>query len=137
MKVRAIHWTLALGGVAVVAAWILFARVDRPPGHAAEYRLRPDDADVVALGQRVYQAHCVACHGAQAKGNPAMGAPNLTDNIWLYGGLKKTIMETIEKGRAGRMPAHAEFLGEAKVHLLAAYVYSLSHPVEGSPAGSR
>ena len=58
----------------------------------------------------------------------AMIMTMLTDNVWLYGGSKKTIMESIEKGRNGRMPAHAEFLGEAKVHLLAAYVYSLSHP---------
>jgi len=114
-----------------------------PDGTAnvAEYVLslsgRSVNATVAATGKEKFMQLCVACHGPDGKGNPAMGAPNLTDNIWLYGGLKKTIMETIEKGRAGRMPAHAEFLGEAKVHLLAAYVYSLSHPVEGSPAGSR
>jgi cytochrome c oxidase cbb3-type subunit 3 len=73
----------------------------------------------------------VACHGADGKGMQALGAPNLTDNIWLYGGSKQRIMESIDKGRSGRMPAHAEFLGEAKAHLLAAYIYSLSHPVAG------
>lgn len=85
----------------------------------------------VAAGKEKYQQLCVACHGAEGKGNVAMGAPNLTDNAWLYGGSKKTIMESIEKGRAGRMPAHAEFLGEAKAHLLTAYVFSLSHPLDG------
>jgi cytochrome c oxidase cbb3-type subunit 3 len=89
---------------------------------------------VAAAGKAKYQQLCVACHGADGRGNQALGAPNLTDNIWLYGGSKKTITETVEKGRAGRMPAHAEFLGEVKVHLLAAYVYSLSHPVEGDRA---
>jgi len=85
----------------------------------------------VAAGKEKFQQLCVACHGPEGKGNVAMGAPNLTDNVWLYGGSKKTIMESIEKGRAGRMPAHAEFLGEAKAHLLTAYVFSLSHPLDG------
>ena len=86
---------------------------------------------VAAAGKEKFQQLCVACHGADGKGNTAMGAPNLTDNVWLYGGSKPSIMESIEKGRNGRMPAHAEFLGEAKAHLLAAYVYSLSHPAPG------
>jgi len=85
----------------------------------------------VAAGKEKFQQLCVACHGPEGKGNVAMGAPNLTDNVWLYGGSKKTIMESIEKGRTGRMPAHAEFLGEAKAHLLTAYVFSLSHPLDG------
>jgi cytochrome c oxidase cbb3-type subunit 3 len=54
------------------------------------------------------------------------GAPNLTDNKWLYGGSQKRVLESVSKGRGGVMPPHGEFLGEAKVHLLAAYVYSLS-----------
>jgi len=89
---------------------------------------------VAESGKARYRELCVACHGADGKGNQALGAPNLTDNIWLHGGSKQAIMESIDKGRAGRMPAHAEFLGEAKAHLLAAYVYSLSHPAPGSPA---
>lgn len=70
---------------------------------------------------------CAACHGAEGKGNPAMGAPNLTDRTWLYGGSVDTIKETITKGRTNQMPAFSEFLGDAKVHLLAAYVWSLSN----------
>ena len=69
---------------------------------------------------------CAACHGPDGKGNQTIGAPNLTDNIWLFGGSEKTVMETIIKGRISQMPAHKDLLGEAKVHLLAAYVYSLS-----------
>lgn len=72
-------------------------------------------------------AACVACHGADGKGNAAMGAPNLTDKTWLYGGSADTIMETIRKGRNNQMPAFKDFLGEDKVHLLAAYVWSLSN----------
>jgi cytochrome c oxidase cbb3-type subunit 3 len=82
--------------------------------------------NAAAAGKEKYQQLCVACHGADGKGNAQIGAPNLTDEVWLYGGTQKDIMETVEKGRAGRMPAHAEFLGDAKSHLLAAYVYSLS-----------
>jgi cytochrome c oxidase cbb3-type subunit 3 len=70
---------------------------------------------------------CVACHGAAGKGNSALGAPNLSDKTWLYGGSVATIMETIRGGRNNVMPAFGEFLGEAKVHLLAAYVWGLSN----------
>lgn len=84
------------------------------------------DAIIAAKGKSVYQTNCAACHGAGGKGNQAMGAPDLTDTVWLYGGSQKRVIESIAKGRRGRMPPHREFLGEAKVHVLAAYVYSLS-----------
>lgn len=72
-------------------------------------------------------ALCIGCHTASGGGNPALGSANLTDKIWLYGGSVETIMETLEKGRNNTMPAFQEFLGDAKVHVLAAYVWSLSH----------
>lgn len=71
-------------------------------------------------------AICSACHGIDGKGNQMLGAPNLTDNIWLYGGNKKTVTQTLYYGRNGVMPAFKETLGEDKVHVVAAYVYSLS-----------
>ncbi len=78
-------------------------------------------------GKDAFQsAGCIACHGPDAKGNNAMGAPNLTDGTWLYSSNEQTIIEGITKGRNNRMPAHKEFLGDAKVHLLAAYVVGLS-----------
>ena len=89
---------------------------------------RKVNADAAAAGKEKFQQLCVACHGADGKGNQAIGAPNLTDNVWLYGGSQQAIMKTINEGRSGRMPAHGDFLGEAKVHLLAAYIYSLSNP---------
>jgi cytochrome c oxidase cbb3-type subunit 3 len=79
-----------------------------------------------AFGKEKFGA-CAACHGANGDGNPALGTPRLNDKIWLYGGSADTIMETIRKGRNNTMPAFHEFLGEAKVHLLAAYVWSLSN----------
>ncbi len=79
-----------------------------------------------ALGKNKFGA-CAACHGADAHGNQALGTPNLSDKIWLYGGSTETIMETIRKGRNNTMPAFEDFLGNDKVHVLAAYVWSLSN----------
>lgn len=80
----------------------------------------------VAYGKELFMQTCVACHGAEGKGNPAMGAPNLTDKTWLHGSDEPLVMETIAKGRNSHMPAHKDLLTEAKIHLLTAYVLSLS-----------
>jgi cytochrome c oxidase cbb3-type subunit 3 len=81
-----------------------------------------------ALGKDKFATICAACHGADGKGNQTIGAPNLTDAVWLFGSSEATITETIMKGRTSVMPAHKDFLGEAKAHLLAAYVWGLSNP---------
>ena len=100
----------------------------------AEYTLslsgRDHDAEAAARGKVHFDTLCVACHLPDGSGNQALGAPNLTDRIWLYGGSSKSVIESIAKGRAGDMPAHQEFLGEPRVHILAAYVYSLSQELE-------
>ena len=88
---------------------------------------RDVDAKLAAAGKEKFDMFCVGCHMPGGTGNQALGAPNLSNNIWLYGGSPRSIKETIAKGRNGRMPAHSEFLGTAKSHILAAYVYSLSH----------
>ncbi len=79
-------------------------------------------------GKALFAQNCAACHGAEGKGNPALGAPNLTDKVWLYGSTEPVIIETITRGRNNVMPANKDFLGEARVHILAAYVYGLSNP---------
>ena len=76
--------------------------------------------------QPMFVALCSACHGADGTGNQIFGAPNLTDDIWLYGGSTETIRETIVNGRNGLMPAHGDLFGENRTKILAAYVYSLS-----------
>lgn len=81
-----------------------------------------------ARGKEIFAQTCAACHGPEGKGNPALGAPNLTDGTWLYGSGEPTIIETITLGRNNQMPAHKELLNEAKIHLLAGYVFSLSQP---------
>ena len=84
----------------------------------------------IEQGQKIFAANCVVCHGPEAKGVTAMGAPNLTDNVWLYGSSFAQIQQTLRYGRNGRMPAQEAILGNDKVHLLAAYVYSLSQQPE-------
>lgn len=84
------------------------------------------DPILAAKGKEKYGAVCIACHGPDGKGMQALGSPNLTDKVWLYGASEATIIETITKGRQNKMPAWKEFLGEGKVHLLAAYVLSFS-----------
>jgi cytochrome c oxidase cbb3-type subunit 3 len=83
-------------------------------------------AEAGADGKEKFQQVCAACHMPDGTGNPALGAPNLANDSWLYVGSRGGIKQTIMEGRQGQMPAHAEFLGEAKIHVLAAYVYSLS-----------
>jgi cytochrome c oxidase cbb3-type subunit III len=80
----------------------------------------------VAAGKALFLTDCVACHGAAGKGNQALGAPDLTDQIWLYGGSVDAVRTSIARGRQGQMPAQLARLGEERVRLLAAYVLSLS-----------
>jgi cytochrome c oxidase cbb3-type subunit 3 len=84
----------------------------------------------VSRGSEVFKANCAACHGAEGKGMAAMGAPNLTDKVWLYGGSEATIIESVLKGRNGVMPAHETILTPEKIHLLTAYVWGLSNVKE-------
>ncbi|HMM15073.1 MAG TPA: cytochrome-c oxidase, cbb3-type subunit III [Parvibaculum sp.] len=83
------------------------------------------DANAAKRGAEVYAQNCVSCHGADAKGNQELGAPNLTDAIWLYGGDKASLVATISHGRNGVMPAWGARLGTGTVKELALYVHSL------------
>ena len=87
---------------------------------------RKFDEAAASAGEKTFNALCTSCHGEGGVGNPQLGGPNLTDKIWLYGGSPKAIEASIADGRKGEMPPHADFLGEAKSHLLAAYVFSLT-----------
>jgi len=94
----------------------------------------PHDTLKAQLGKPIFAANCAACHGAEGKGNQAIGAPNLTDNIWLYGSSETTIVEGITRGRHLNitdghlpMPAFGPTLGPAKIKMLASYVWGLSN----------
>lgn len=119
-----IAWKTMLGGeqgVQEVAAYVLSLNPDRAD---------KVDAELAAQGEAKF-AMCAACHGADGKGSAAMGiplgAPNLTDNIWLYGGSERAVQESIRNGRAGVMPAWDQILGKDKIRVISAYVYSLSN----------
>ena len=84
------------------------------------------DAALAEKGKERYATVCAACHMPDGTGNQMLGAPNLTDDTWLYGGDIEDIKTTLYKGRNGQMPAFKDLLGDAKIHLLTAYVYSLS-----------
>ena len=113
-------WEGALGGdqgVKEVAAYVI------------SLSGRSVDPELAKAGKGKF-ALCAGCHGPDGQGSLALGmplgAPNLSDNIWLYGGSKRVVEESIRNGRAGVMPAWKDILGEEKVHLVSAYVYSLS-----------
>ncbi|GLO24055.1 cytochrome-c oxidase, cbb3-type subunit III [Pseudomonas putida] len=114
-------WAEVIGdqGVADVAAFVLTNLDGRslPEGNKAD----------VVRGKEIFAANCVACHGPEGKGTPAMGAPDLTHpQAFIYGSSFAQLQQTIRYGRQGQMPAQADIQGNDKVHLLAAYVYSLS-----------
>jgi cytochrome c oxidase cbb3-type subunit 3 len=83
------------------------------------------DAAAIDRGRTIFAEQCSACHGETGKGSTEMGAPNLTDGIWLYGNRKADIVETIRTGRGGVMPAWDGKLDPATIKMLAIYVHSL------------
>lgn len=125
-----IQTTILHGRQAVMPSWEAALGGERGVDEVTQYVLslsgRATISELADEGKKKFEIFCVACHGADGKGNTALGAPNLTNDTWLYGGSLTRIAESIAKGRNGVMPAQGEFLGEAKVHLLAAYIYSLS-----------
>ncbi|WP_449434150.1 cytochrome-c oxidase, cbb3-type subunit III [Pseudomonas putida] len=118
-------WAEVIGeqGVADVAAYVL-SNLD---GRSLAQGIKADPAQ----GKQIFAANCVACHGPEGKGTPAMGAPDLTHpRAFIYGSSFAQLQQTIRYGRQGQMPAQADIQGNDKVHLLAAYVYSLSQDTE-------
>jgi cytochrome c oxidase cbb3-type subunit III len=95
----------------------------------------PHDSVRAQLGKGKFAA-CAACHGPEGKGNQAMGAPNLTDDTWLHGWGEQAVMNMVNGGKTNQMPAQEGKLTEAQIHVLASYVWGLSHkPV--IPAAAR
>lgn len=118
------------------------SRMSQMPAFGRDGILQPNDIAAVAAyvrtlshqqrpnalsakGAQVFAQNCVSCHGPDGKGNRQVGAPNLTDAIWLYGGDAGTIRETLTNGRSGVMPHWAGRLDPATIKMLAAYVHSL------------
>jgi len=100
--------------------------VDQVAEYVFKLSGREHDEAKANVGAQTYATYCVACHGVEGKGVAAMGAPNLTDGVWLYGGSPSLVRHSIRNGRNGNMPAQADKLKAEKIHLLTAYVYNLS-----------
>jgi cytochrome c oxidase cbb3-type subunit 3 len=88
----------------------------------------PHNAVYAQLGKAQFTTVCAACHGADGKGNQALGAPNLTDKVWLHGWGEQSITRIINNGLNNAMPAQNRLLTPEQIHVLAGYVWSLSHP---------
>jgi len=86
-----------------------------------------DGMDTSSPAHTKYMQLCVACHGPDGKGMQALGAPNLVDDVWLYGSSPTEIRKSIVEGRNGAMPANGDLIGNDRARILAAYVYSLSN----------
>jgi cytochrome c oxidase cbb3-type subunit 3 len=125
-----IKQTIANGRQAVMPPWAAVLGEDGTKD-MAHYVLSLNgntfDSLRAARAKEKFLTICAACHGAEGKGNPAIGAENLTKVVLLYGADEPALIETIGKGRTSTMPAQKELLSEAKVHILAAYVWSLSN----------
>jgi len=124
-----IEETITNGRVGVMAAW-KEALGDDGVREVAQYVLslsgRATRPDLVAAGREKYEMVCFTCHKKDGSGNQLLGAPSHLDDVWRWGGSEAAITASIANGRRGVMPAHGDFLGPAKVHLLAAWVYGLS-----------
>lgn len=124
-----IKTTLMHGRKGAMPAWIDTLGEDgvqEVTSYALSLSGRKVNAKEAAAGKQRFVV-CAACHGTDGKGNPAFGAPDLTDNIWLYGGSRRAVVDTITHGRQGVMPAWDNILGEEKVQLISAYVWGLSN----------
>lgn len=121
--------TLINGRQAAMPAWQGIIG-EKGIANVTEYVLsmsgREHDAAKAVVGKTLYEQNCAACHNVNGTGNLALGAPNLTDDIWLYEGSPEGIRQTLRMGRNGVMPAQKDRLRDDKIHLLTAYVYSLS-----------
>ena len=125
----AIKTALVQGRRAAMPAWDAILG-DQGIAEATAYVLslngRDADEALVAAGEKHFATYCAACHGADGKGNYALGAPNLTNGVWLYGGTAEQIAHSLRAGRNGVMPAFSETLSEDKIHILTAYVFGLT-----------
>lgn len=101
------------------------AQVSDVAEHVLSLSGNETNQEAAGRGKELYAANCAACHGAEGRGNQALGAPDLADELWLYGGDKATVVETITASRSGMMPAWEGRLDAATIKELAIYVHAL------------
>src|SRR3546814_16967937 len=110
----------SMGGGSAVISVVAYVRSLSEPARIGDY--------LAVQGQRLYEGVCIACHGVDGTGNQALGAPDLTDDYWMYGDSTAQLTESIARGRHGVMPPWRDMLGETSSRLVGAYVWPLSHP---------
>lgn len=123
-----IRTSIAQGRMGIMAPWqevLGDAGVADTTAYVMTLSGRKATSGDATAGAAHYAAYCAACHGPDGRGNTAVGAPNLTDDIWLHGGTEARIRETIALGRQNNMPAQEPRLGDTRTRLLTAYVLSL------------
>ncbi len=125
-----INQTITAGRLAVMPPMAAAVGTPDDVKNVANYVLSlsgsPSDSLRAQLGKSRFSA-CAACHGADGKGNQALGAPNLTDDVWLHGWGEPAIVAIINAGKTNDMPGQAGKLTEAQIHVLTAYVWGLSN----------
>lgn len=93
--------------------------------HVLSLTGRATDAAAATRGAAVFAESCASCHGERGAGNREMGAPNLADQVWLFGGDKASLLRTVSLGRGGVMPAWEKRLDPATIRMLTVYIHSL------------
>ena len=128
-KPEQIHETITKGRVGMMPPQAEAVGSSEDVRNLAHYVLSlsgsPHDSLKASLGKSKFMV-CAACHGADGKGNPALGAPNLTDDVWLHGWGEQAIVKMINEGKTNQMPAQEGKLTPAQINVLTAYVWSLS-----------
>jgi cytochrome c oxidase cbb3-type subunit 3 len=135
--------TIQEGRHAVMPAWATTltaqggpSAVDDTIAYVLSLSMPDQPKEAVERGEKLFAGICSACHGPQGKGNQVMGAPDLTDNYWLYGSSKASLHKTLNEGRQGVMPAWKPVLGDTRTRLVGAYVWTLSPHKDAPPAGA-
>jgi cytochrome c oxidase cbb3-type subunit 3 len=122
--------TITYGRIGVMPPFAVVIGGDEGVADVTEYVLslsgREHDAEIAARGSVHFANVCSACHAPDGTGNPMMGSPNLTDNVWLHGGRREDIHRALTEGIMSQMPAHEDLLSPQRIHLAALYVYSRS-----------
>jgi cytochrome c oxidase cbb3-type subunit 3 len=123
--------TLVRGRNGLMPSWQQLGgeNIENVANHVLSLSGLEHDAERAEQGAAVFGSVCAACHGPEGTGNQALGAPNLTNDTWLYQAPGQSVLgsvrQTLRNGRNGHMPAQEAYIGEERVHLVAAYIYSL------------
>ncbi|MBL8298520.1 MAG: cytochrome-c oxidase, cbb3-type subunit III [Rhodanobacteraceae bacterium] len=110
----------------LASAFASDAEIDETVAYVRSLSGQQVDGQLAEKGAARFSALCSACHGAEGKGNPLLGAPDLSDSYWLYGGDVASVRTSVTTGRSGQMPAHGDLLGPARTRVVAAWVHARS-----------